>query len=128
MHAVIPPCAVIVLITVTFSGKNRSIVIAMSCTSCSSVQFDNGARGRPIGVAGRSFPPHGHGDGGPAWLVGGRRRATVDLAWAAVIKTPRYPFGWDDPSRCSQIWWCGADRTLIKSESFMFDRVAPIRK
>jgi hypothetical protein len=35
----------------TNQGKNTSMVIAMPCPSCCSVQFDNGARGRLMGVA-----------------------------------------------------------------------------
>jgi hypothetical protein len=37
-------------------------------TSCSSVQFDSGARGRLMGVLPRP-PPRGHGGGAAAWVV-----------------------------------------------------------
>jgi hypothetical protein len=45
-----PSCAVAKLHPHLNAGKNTSIVTVMPRTPCSSVQFDSGARGRPIGV------------------------------------------------------------------------------
>jgi hypothetical protein len=45
-----PLCTMAKLRPYLNAGKNTSIVTVMPCTPCSSVQFDNGARGRPIGV------------------------------------------------------------------------------
>jgi hypothetical protein len=47
----LPVCAMARALCCTNQGKNKSIVIAMACPSCYSVQLDNGARGRLMGVS-----------------------------------------------------------------------------
>jgi hypothetical protein len=66
-----PPqiCLVVAsLAAAPITGKESLIMVTMLRTSCSSVQFDSGARGRLMGVLPRP-PPRGHGGGAAAWVV-----------------------------------------------------------
>jgi hypothetical protein len=79
-----PPCAVAKLRPYLNVGKNTSIVTVMPRTPCSSVQFDSGARGRPIGVT----VVHLHRTVMAAAGGGGEDdRRPSDLIWAEEIRT-----------------------------------------
>jgi hypothetical protein len=120
-----PPqiCLVVVsLAAAPITGKESLIMVTMSRTSCSSVQFDCGARGRLMGVLPRS-PPRGHGGGAASWVVWEEDGARpLDLAPATGISYPCLPIRVVDRNRELEIVRPELDRGILNFGALIVDR------